>query len=132
MLWIGREVAWLRLGSCTDQVISAVAATPDRAIRPRPLSSRTRRVSASRIEGGKWPTSGMTRSIADMLIRLTQRRDQPVQRFGGDLAVLHQRPTNEACARIETVRLELRQIAARHHAYAGFLVEFHAHRFVVA
>ena len=30
-LRIGREVAWLRLGSCTDHVISAAAATPDLA-----------------------------------------------------------------------------------------------------
>src|SRR6476659_4564286 len=68
MLRIAREVAWLRLGSCTDQVISAAAATPANAIRDRPASSRRRRTSASRIEAGRWPTRGMTRSIAGMLI----------------------------------------------------------------
>ena len=68
MLRIAREVAWLRLGSCTDQVISAAAATPASAIKPRPASSRSRRASASRIEAGNWPTRGMTRSIAGMLM----------------------------------------------------------------
>ena len=68
MLRIAREVAWLRLGSCTDHVISAAAATPASAIRPRPASSRKRRARASRIADGKWPTRGMTRSIAGMLI----------------------------------------------------------------
>ena len=68
MLRIGREVAWLRLGSCTDQVISAAAATPDSEISASPASSRRRRASASRIDAGKWPTRGMTRSIAGMLM----------------------------------------------------------------
>ena len=39
MLRIGREVAWLSEGSCTDQVISAADATPDSAIRPTPLTT---------------------------------------------------------------------------------------------
>ncbi len=68
MLRIARDVAWLRLGSCTDQVISAAAATPDSAIRHKPASSRRRRASASRIAAGNWPTRGMTRSIAGMLM----------------------------------------------------------------
>src|ERR1700730_13162564 len=67
MLRIAREVAWLRLGSCTDHVINAAAATPDSAIRLKPASSRRRRASASRIEAGNWPTRGRTRSIAGML-----------------------------------------------------------------
>src|ERR1700722_11965633 len=68
MLRIAREVAWLRLGSCTDHVISAAAATPDSASKATPESSRSRRASASRIDAGNWPTRGMTRSIA-MLMR---------------------------------------------------------------
>src|SRR5271154_3264237 len=64
MLRIAREVAWLRDGSCTDQVISAAETTPANAIRPRPVSSPSRRTSASRIEVGRWLTRGMTRSIA--------------------------------------------------------------------
>ena len=68
MLRIAREVAWLRLGSCTDQVISAAAATPDSDSRARPASSRKRRANASRIDTGRWPTNGMTRSIAGMLM----------------------------------------------------------------
>ena len=69
-LRIAREVAWLRLGSCADHVISAAAATPDSAINASPASSRRRRTSASRIDAGKWPTRGMTRSIAGMLMGL--------------------------------------------------------------
>ena len=68
MLRIARDVAWLRLGSCTDHVISAAATTPDSAIKPSPASSRSRRASASRIDAGNWPTRGMTRSIAGMLM----------------------------------------------------------------
>ena len=85
MLRIGRDVAWLRLGSRTDHVINAAAATPDSAIRLKPASSRTRRARASRIAAGRWPTRGMTRSIAGMLIgalRLIQNFDQPVQCLG--------------------------------------------------
>src|SRR5579863_3771040 len=68
MLRIGRDVAWLRLGSCTDHVIKAAAAPLESASSPRPVSSRRRRASASRIAAGNWPTRGMTRSIAGMLI----------------------------------------------------------------
>src|SRR4051812_28734783 len=68
MLRIDRDVAWLRLGSCTDHVISAAAATPEQLSSPRPASSRRRRAKASRIDAGNWPTRGMTRSIAGMLM----------------------------------------------------------------
>src|ERR1700710_2207721 len=68
MLRIDREVAWLRLGSCTDHVISAAAATPDRLSNPSPALSRKRRAHASRIDADNWPTKGMTRSIAGMLM----------------------------------------------------------------
>src|SRR3954451_6436897 len=68
MLRIDHEVAWLRLGSCTDQVISAAAATPDRLSNPSPAISRNRRANASRIDAGNWPTRGRTRSIAGMLM----------------------------------------------------------------
>src|SRR3954451_840498 len=68
MLRIDREVAWLRLGSCTDQVISAAAATPDGLSNPSPAISRRRRAKASRIDAGNWPTRGRTRSIAGMLM----------------------------------------------------------------
>src|SRR3569623_47286 len=63
----------------------------------------------------------MTRSMADMLIRLSQSRYQPVQRLGGGRAVLHQGQANKSRARIEAVGLEPRQIAARHDAHAGLL-----------
>src|SRR2546421_6426396 len=63
-----REVAWLRLGSCTDQVINAALAMPDSAIRPRPVGYRSLRASASRIGAGRWLTRGMTRSIAGMVM----------------------------------------------------------------
>ncbi len=68
MLRIARDVAWLRLGSCTDHVISAAAATPESDSNARPASSRRRRANASRIDAGKWLTRGMTRSIAGMLM----------------------------------------------------------------
>src|SRR6476620_5888946 len=68
MLRIARDVAWLRLGSCTDHVVSAAATTPHSAITPSPASSRNRRAKASRIEAGNWPTRGSTRSIAGMLM----------------------------------------------------------------
>src|SRR6187431_2232449 len=126
MLRIGREVAWLSEGSCTDQVISAADATPDSAIRPTPLNSRRRRVSASRIEAGKWLTRGMTRSIAAMLegaLRLIQSFDQPMQRLGCRFRIGYQRKPDVARAGIGAVVLRARQIAARNHAYAGIAIE---------
>src|SRR5260370_27495871 len=135
MLRIARDVEWLRLGSCTDHVISAAATTPHSAITPSPASSRKRRAKASRIEAGNWPTSGMTRSIAGMLMgpsRLIQNFDQPVQCLGCCFTVLHQRQANVAGAGIAAVRLLPRQIAAGHHAHAAVPVEFHRRRFVAA
>src|SRR5258706_13992401 len=135
MLRIGRDVAWLRLGSCTDHVISAAATTPHSAIRPSPVSSRKRRAKASRIEAGNWPTRGMTRSIAGMLMgpsRLIQNFDQPVQCLGCCSTILYQRQANVAGAGIAAVRLLPRQIASGHHANAAVLVEFHRRRFVAA
>src|SRR6476660_2243758 len=135
MLRIARDVAWLRLGSCTDHVISAVATTPHSAITPSPAISRTRRARASRIEAGSWPTRGMTRSIAGMLMgpsRLIQNFDQPMQRLGCCFTVLHQRQANVAGAGIAAVGLLARQIAAGHHAHAAVPVELHRRRFVAA
>src|ERR1700729_2254175 len=68
MLWIARDVAWLRLRSCTDHVTTPAAAMLARVGQPRPASSRNRRPSDSRIVAGKWPTRGITRSIAGMLM----------------------------------------------------------------
>src|SRR6202035_154277 len=68
MLWIGRDVAWLKLGSCTDHVTSAAAAPPANVSKPRPASSRRRRTSASRIAAGDWLTEGMTGSTSGILI----------------------------------------------------------------
>src|SRR5216683_3316107 len=135
MLRIARDVAWLRLGSCTDHVISAAAATPDNAIKLNPASSRNRRAKASRIEAGNWPTRGSTRSIAGMLMgpsRLIQNFDQPVQCLGCCFTVLHQRQTNVAGAGIAAVRLLSRQVTSGHHTHAAVLVEFHRRRFVAA
>src|ERR1700737_1944687 len=135
MLRIERDVAWLRLGSSTDHVISAAAATPDSAIRPSPAGSRHRPAGASRIEAGNWLTRGMTRSIAGILMgpsRLIQNFAQPVQRLGCCFAVLHQRQTNVACAGIAAVGLLSRQIASGHYAHAAVLVEFYRRRFVAA
>src|SRR5215470_9572181 len=126
MLRIAREVAWLREGSCTDQVISAAAATPDSAIRPSPTSSRMRRVSASRIDCGKWLTRGMTRSIAAMLfsaLRLIQGFDQPVQRLGRRFRIRHQSEPDVTGAGIAAVILQPRQIASGDHAHAGVAIE---------
>src|SRR3982074_3335682 len=122
MLRIARDVAWLRLGSCTDHVISAAAATPDKAIKLNPESSRSRRAKASRIEAGNWPTRGMTRSIAGILMgpsRLIQNFDQPVQRLGCCFTVRHQRQANIARAGIAAVLLRPRQITSGDHAHAG-------------
>src|ERR1700755_3574248 len=92
MLRAAREVAWLRLGSCTDHVVNAAAARPARMIRPSPINSRRRRTSASRIDAGRWPTRGMTRSIDGMCSRcLTQDLDQAMQRLAGRLTVGNQR-----------------------------------------
>src|SRR6202022_1259351 len=134
-LRIARDVAWLRLGSCTDQVISAAAITPASTIRPSPASSRSRRAKASRIDEGNWPTRGMTRSIAGMLMgpsRLIQNFDQPVQRLGRCFAVRYQHQADVAGAGIGAVGLRARQIASRHHAHAAVLVEFHRRRLVAA
>src|SRR6266852_984149 len=135
MLRIARDVAWLRLGSCTDHVISAAATTPHSAIRPSPASSRKRRAKASRIEAGNWPTRGMTRSIAGMLMgpsRLIQNFDQPVQCLGCCFTILHQRQTYVAGAGIAAVGLLSRQVTSRHHAHAAVLVELDRRRFVAA
>src|SRR6202521_1909674 len=135
MLRVARDVAWLRLGSCTHHVISAAAATPDSAIRASPASSRKRRASASRIDAGNWPTRGMTRSIAGMLMgpsRLIQNFDQPVQCLGCCFTVLHQRQTNVAGAGIAAVGLLPGQITSGHHAHAAVLVELHRCRLVAA
>ena len=103
MLRIGREVAWLRLGSCTDQVISAAEATPDNgnqaetgelAHTPRqPLADRRWQM----IDQGK---EALDRRHAHGALRLTQSLDQAVQRLGRGFGVLHQRKANETCARI--------------------------------
>src|SRR5438105_7023345 len=135
MLRMARDVAWLRLGSCTDQVVSAAAATPDSAIKLNPASSRRRRASASRIDAGNWPTRGITRSIAGMLmgaLRLIENFNQPVQCLGGRFTILHQRQTNVAGAGIRAVRLLSRQVTSRHHAHAAVLVELYRRRFVAA
>src|SRR5205809_460026 len=135
MLRIGREVAWLRLGSCTDQVIKAAAATPATAISPSPASSRKRRARASRIGAGRWPTRGITRSIAGMRpkpSRLFENFDQPMQCLGRRFTVCDQSEANVACAGIETVGLRARQIASRHHAHARLPIEFHRRRLIAA
>src|ERR1700738_999326 len=135
MLRIARDVAWLRLGSCTDHVISAAVATPESAIRLNPASSRRRRAKASRIAAGNWPTRGMTRSIAGMLMgpsRLIQNFDQPVQGLGCCFTVLHQRQADVAGAGIAAVGLLPRQVTSRHHAHTAVLVEFHCRGFVAA
>src|ERR1700722_11185622 len=135
MLRIARDVAWLRLGICTEKVTSAAAATPASTSSARPASSRKRRASASRIAAGSWPTRGMTRSIAGMLMwpsRLIQNFDQPVQRVGCCFTVLHQRQANVARAGIAAVGLLPRQVTSGHHAHAGIPVEFHRCGFVAA
>src|SRR3984957_10752879 len=126
MLRIARDVAWLRLGSCTDQVIRAAAATPESASSARPASSRRRRAKASRIAAGNWPTRGMTRSIAGMLMgpsRLIQNFDQSVQGLCCCFTVLHQHKADVAGAGITAVGLPPRQVTSRHHANAAVLVE---------
>src|ERR1700736_1042793 len=135
MLRIARDVAWLRLGSSTDHVISPAAATPDSAIRPSPVSSRSRRARASRIEAGNWLTMGMTRSIAGMLMgpsRLIQNFEQPVQRLRRCFTVRYQRQADVAGAGIGAVGLLPRQITSGHQAHAAVLVEFHRRRLVAA
>ena len=64
----GALVAWLRLGSCTDQVASASAsrtASPDQR---EADSSRSRRCSASRSASGRKSGSAMPRSMAGMVV----------------------------------------------------------------
>src|SRR3981081_3221932 len=68
MLRIDREGAWLGRRFLTRQGDSAAAATREKLSNPRPASSRKRRAKASRIDAGNWPTRGMTRSIAGMLM----------------------------------------------------------------
>src|SRR5487761_2465954 len=87
MLRIARDVAWLRLGSCTDHVISAAAAPPASVSNPRPASSRSRRPSDSRIAAGNWPTRGMTRSIAGMLLFAHDLVGKPVPAFSDHASV---------------------------------------------
>ena len=52
-LWIGAEVAWLRLGSPTDQVSSATAPAPTPARAAKPSASAARRFGSSRTESGR-------------------------------------------------------------------------------
>src|SRR5579883_1118902 len=135
MLWMPREVAWLSEGSCTDHVISAAAIRPDNPTRPRPNNSRRRRAKASRIEVGRWPTRGMTRSIAGMSFRpprLSERLDQAMQRLGRRFAVRNQRKADIAPAGIEAVGLLPREIAAGNDPHTGLAIELHRHRLVAA
>ena len=84
MLRIGRDVAWLRLGSRTDHVINAAAATPDSAIRldlqfayasRQGLADRGRQVADERNDTfDRWHAHGA--------LRLIQNFDQPVQCLG--------------------------------------------------
>src|SRR5947209_19060245 len=85
-----------------------------------------RRVSASRIDCGKWLTRGMTRSIAAMLeraLRLIQSFDQPMQRLGRRFRVGYQRQADIARAGIGAVVLLSRQIASGDHAHAGIAIQ---------
>src|SRR5262245_56897373 len=139
MLWIGFEVAWLRLGSCTDHVMNAAAAALASAISASPASSRTRRVSISRIESGSRSAKGITRSIILMhgsaIVRgrsSTQHLNDAMQGFCGGLAVLHQRKTDVTLAGIRAVGLLARQVGAGDHAHAGLLVETQRHLFAAA
>src|SRR6185312_7940817 len=134
MLRIARAVvAWLRLGSCTDHVVSAAAARPAKTISPSPINSRNRRTSASRIDAGRWPTRGMTRSIDGMCPRwLTQNLDQAMQCLAGRLTVGNQRKADVARARIGTIALLPRQIAAGNDAHAGVAIKSYRHRLVAA
>src|SRR6202165_494179 len=135
MLRVARDVAWLRLGSCTDHVISAAAATPDSAIRPSPASSRKRRASASRSGAGNWPTRGRTRSIAGMLMgpsRLIQNFDQPVQCLGCCFTVLHQRQTNVSGAGSAAVGVLAGERTPGPHGHPPVLVDFSRGRLVPA
>src|SRR6202011_5199256 len=114
-------------------VVSEEAASPDKMIRPSPINSRRRRTSASRIDAGRWPTRGMTRSIDGMCPRcLTQDFDQAMQRLAGRLTVGNQRKADVACAWIGTIALLSRQIASGNHAHAGVTIESHRGRFVAA
>src|SRR5246127_854209 len=128
MLRIARDVAWLKLGSCTDQVVSAAAASPAKTISPSPVNSRKRRTSASRIDAGRWPTRGMTRSIDGMCPRcLTQDLDQAMQRLAGRLTVGNQRKPDVAGAWIGTIALLSREIAAGNHPHAGVAIKSYRH-----
>ena len=86
MLRIAREVAWLRLGSCTDQVISAAAATPDK---------RDQGQAGELAQAPRQRLADRGRQMADQgndtfdrwhahpkALRLLQGFDQPVQCFG--------------------------------------------------
>ncbi len=63
----GALVAWLRLGSCTDQVASAMAARTDTAISTKPAASYRRRRAAARNSSGRSERSNVRR-IACMLL----------------------------------------------------------------
>src|ERR1700733_4634007 len=128
MLWIGRDVAWLRLGSCTDQVMRAAAAPAASTSNPSPASSRKRRTSAARIAVGNWFTRGMTRSIAGMLS--AQSLNQPMQCLGRCFTVRDQREPNVACAGIAAARLLPREVTAGDHPDAGVPVKLDGRRLV--
>ncbi len=80
-------VAWLKEGSCTDQVASAIAVISASVMRPTPASSLRRRRTISRKWSETKAMASRLRSIDDM--KLTQYGDDALERFGGRFLVLH-------------------------------------------
>ncbi len=123
-----REVAWLSDGSCTDQVISAAAMTPDSAIRPRPgefaQPPRQRLAHRDRQMADQGDDTVDRRHTQSSPSRLTQDFDQAMQRLRRwSHSSRDQRKADIARAGIELSSLLARQIAAGNHAHAGFAIE---------
>src|ERR1700720_5057578 len=86
-----------------------------------PLPPRKRRFSKPPIWPEREAMPSRLRSIIDIaLTRSTQHRDEAVQRLGGDFIVVHHGDADVVGAGIAAVGLLARQIAAGHHAQAGF------------
>ena len=141
-----RRVAWLKLGSLTDQVASAAAAVPTAAISARPTSSRRRRCTAARKSSDRNdcrrncvpPSSSprvrlhqgsFTKSVAGLLLgpqlqlsskpKSAEHGDDAVQRLGRGLLVMHHGDADEVRAGIAAVGLVARRVAAGQDPHAG-------------
>src|SRR5215831_17326327 len=129
-LWTGAEVAWVRLGSCTDQVASARPAVAANAISAKPAPSRRRRPISPRQSSDRKAAKSNVRLKAYMSIPSTEHGDEPEQRRGRRILVVHHRHADISGPGVAPVGLLACQVATGNHAQSGFAPQLHRGGFV--